>query len=570
MRAAIENQRLKRQSAGGAGSAGPVSSTNTLLDIRKLFGAVKTGKIAEVRQLFSKGTIEVDTTDESGNTLLHWAAFNNQLEVMRFLVDQKNASLSPANKSDGQTPLHWAVMGGHPQCVAFLLNRGAHLFSVDKKGSTALHHAAQYDQALVACYLIHKGLTLDSLDNDGHTPLHWAAYSGHEHLCRMFLSQGADVNRRNLKGMTSLHLAAWSGHLPVFRLLVSAGAQVDAQDNSGRTPRTLANSNGHMIITHEIDRSLRRHPIDRARTYLILGLSFLPTVIVVFSLFPLLLSLLIAFGVYFVVRYHIMPNLPPKEEGGNQGMEALFLSTYLLSEYVYFFHLGDHKSTHYIETIVFLALQVWFWAGWCYFKWGSPGYLRQQTPHAACADLAQRVENGQVINQICGTCLVPRPLRSKHCRTCNRCVIRHDHHCSFLNRCVGQRNHVLFLLILFTIIILHAFYARILISFLLEEPGAPSLGAVFDFIYFVWSGYTPYFILILFHALNVMWQSYVIFWQVLGIRGNITTSEIMHMNRFFKDDGSWVNPYDRGVRANICELFSTIDYENRFSLTDTA
>ncbi len=47
----------------------------------------------------------------------------------------------------------------------------------------------------------------------------------------------------------------------------------------------------------------------------------------------------------------------------------------------------------------------------------------------------------------CGKCNAPKPDRSHHCSTCNRCILRMDHHCPWLaNRCVGLRNHKAFFL----------------------------------------------------------------------------------------------------------------------------
>jgi hypothetical protein len=49
---------------------------------------------------------------------------------------------------------------------------------------------------------------------------------------------------------------------------------------------------------------------------------------------------------------------------------------------------------------------------------------------------------------ICGICRVKVGPKTRHCKSCNRCVSDFDHHCSYLNCCIGGRNYRLFFALL--------------------------------------------------------------------------------------------------------------------------
>ncbi len=77
----------------------------------------------------------------------------------------------------------------------------------------------------------------------------------------------------------------------------------------------------------------------------------------------------------------------------------------------------------------------------------NPGTLQKSTN--------EKVNFLRLLSKFEAKCLCPycevvvTPL-SKHCYICNKCISEFDHHCTWVNNCIGKRNHLVFVLFLFS------------------------------------------------------------------------------------------------------------------------
>lgn len=99
---------------------------------------VKQGNLEELKKILSEiGATELNSLDDEGLGLLHWAADRGNPEILNCLLNTANINVN-LQDSDGQTPLFYASSCGHSECIQILLKHNADKTILDKENSTCL------------------------------------------------------------------------------------------------------------------------------------------------------------------------------------------------------------------------------------------------------------------------------------------------------------------------------------------------------------------------------------------------------------------------------------------------
>lgn len=126
------------------------------------------------------------------------------VEILKVWVNAKN--------NQGFTVLHYASYKGNIEVIKMLIENKANVEEVNNRGLNMLHLAAQGDQPPSLVYFKEKFMmNITSLDEMGSTPLHWACYSSSERALEFILSWDVNTNQPDKEGLTPLHLAVSSG-----------------------------------------------------------------------------------------------------------------------------------------------------------------------------------------------------------------------------------------------------------------------------------------------------------------------------------------------------------------------
>ena len=185
-----------------------------------------------IKNARNEGKLEevVNKLDSEGRPALFTACFNNQLEVVKILLNDGNANVNLVGEQHNWTALHVAAAFSNANVVELLLKNGADIKAKNDKGRTPFLVACCYGNVMAMRVLWeHREQYLsmaEEVDNNMWTALHIASSHGRAETVEWLLTLGLPVNELDSDGRTALHRAASKGHLPVIKHL-TALANID-------------------------------------------------------------------------------------------------------------------------------------------------------------------------------------------------------------------------------------------------------------------------------------------------------------------------------------------------------
>jgi hypothetical protein len=125
--------------------------------------------------------------------------------------------------------------------------------------------------------------------------------------------------------------------------------------------------------------------------------------------------------------------------------------------------------------------------------------------------------------------MIRKPLRSKHCRRCGRCVAKQDHHCPWINNCVANNNIRHFFIYILSMEFGIFIFVRLVLAYFstLPAPQNPTCNILSsDLCSFVLRD-TYTVALTVWAILQLIWVTMLIVVQSIQIAKNMTTFENM-------------------------------------------
>ncbi len=188
--------------------------------LKMVFNAISNGDLDTTQYLIEEDNVDINSADENGTTLLMKACCNTNLDLVKYLVE---------NKAD--------------------------LTKIDKKNYNALMYAVERSHLDIVRYLFEESdtINIEQLAKDQMGLLSLAIKNSDFRILRYLIeSQNFDITLTNEKGQTLALLAAGYGKLDSVKYLIDKNANISAKDNNGNNILMYAAASGNLALVRYI------------------------------------------------------------------------------------------------------------------------------------------------------------------------------------------------------------------------------------------------------------------------------------------------------------------------------
>jgi ankyrin repeat protein len=187
---------------------------------------------------------DVTVTDRCGQTALHFASKNGQVQSVKRLISC-GVQIDKENKYH-RTPLMLSIIYKHFDVAHLLISSGASVECLNQLdvdiGRQALTFAVMKHHLEMVRILISNGVGIKGKLNTipPITALMWAAQNGNDMFVKQLILSGVDIDYQDEKAWTALHYAAYNNHIQCGILLAEAGADLESLNKDLLTPIKMA------------------------------------------------------------------------------------------------------------------------------------------------------------------------------------------------------------------------------------------------------------------------------------------------------------------------------------------
>lgn len=206
--------------------------------VKRLFGkAVRAGDIENLcilieRHPYLSQQNLLERNPSYNYKLLHFAAECGSLPLVEKILNIGLEDINVRNSS-GTTPLHLAARAGHCKTVFLLIQEGADIYLLNRKGNSVLTEAVRSRQMKLIEFL-YKEMFNSEANDHVNACMYFAYMKNFFEATHFFLQNGADSNYMNEK-KPMLHIASAKNDYETVRLLIDRGADINAVNASGET-----------------------------------------------------------------------------------------------------------------------------------------------------------------------------------------------------------------------------------------------------------------------------------------------------------------------------------------------